>query len=107
MNDQTEETQALERFLDDLILDPNTPAPITGDLDPETAASARRIVQAEQGQMPSPREESSAQARVWERVLAQAHPASANASEPGNSKRRSFAWLGMRVPFGRAKTDAS
>ncbi len=68
MTDQTYHAKALDRFLDELIENPDVPAPIDGAMDPETIAWARRIVAAEQSTAESPAEEQ-AQARVWEQVV--------------------------------------
>lgn len=80
-----DEIEALDRFLDDLIRDPDMPAPIARDLDPEIVTWARRIVIAEQSQMPSAETEAAAQARVWARVLA-------NAQTKSTVNRRALRW---------------
>ncbi len=68
--------EALERILDELIREPNTP-PITEEMDQETILWARRIVAVKQSQKPNPAEESAALARVWTRVLASVRTESA------------------------------
>lgn len=69
MNEKTREAEALDRFLDDLMQDPDTPAPLTNELDAETVAMARRIVAVEQDQARN-WSEAATQARVWTRVQA-------------------------------------
>lgn len=85
-----DEAEALEQFFDDLIQNPDTPTPITGELDSETIAWMRRIVVEEQGQMPSSEDESQAQARVWARVLA-------NAPTKSTVNRYALRWPGPRL----------
>jgi outer membrane lipoprotein-sorting protein len=82
MNDRTHEYE-LDGFLDELIDDPDTPAPMNSHLDADTIACARRVVAAELSAMPDPAQEMAAAARVWERVLARANDTSTRAPRAG------------------------
>lgn len=75
MNEQRYAIQALDHFLDELLQDPDIPAPV--NLDADMAACARKLVLAEQSQV-NPAQISEAQARVWTRVLT-------NAQTPGRA----------------------
>ncbi len=70
MNDETCVIEQFDSFLNDLILDPDVPAPLESSFLPEEVDFARRLVRAEQTQPQSAAQPSAAKARVWRQVLA-------------------------------------
>jgi outer membrane lipoprotein-sorting protein len=72
MKDETRAIHEFDRFLDDLMLDPDVPTPVTSELPAEEVAWARQFVRGYKSLAPSATEEAAAQARVWRKVLADA-----------------------------------
>jgi WD40 repeat protein len=95
--------ELLDRFLDELIKDPQAPAP--AGLDDSTAIAARALVEVEQNLAATAPAKQPASAQIWQKVLSQVQEAEAAAARPRRAKGASryvLAGLGLAAALALA-----